>query len=58
MDETEYMYIHSLINESYELQVVVFLSQKKTKDDINVLDPNSDVCKLILHHNAMESFLK
>ena len=41
-----------------ELQVVVFLSQKKTKDDINVLDPNSDVCKLILHHNAMKSFLK
>ena len=31
-----------------ELQIVIFLSQKKTKDDINVLDPNSDVCKLLL----------
>ena len=41
-----------------ELQTVIFLIHQKAKDDINVLDPNSDVCKLILHHNAMESFLK
>ena len=26
-----------------ELQIVIFLIQKKEKDDINALDPNSDV---------------
>ena len=42
-----------------ELQIVIFLIQKKEKDDINVLDPNSDVCNYsYVHHNATKSFLK
>ena len=40
-----------------ELQIVIFLIQKKEKDDINELDPNSDVCKLLLHHSRFHSIL-